>query len=160
MKGKLMFRIIFLVLTIGAFTTIFIFSNQNGTKSKSVSEKFMRGIVDIFPKTAKLNNEEKEKIVLKSQPFIRKIAHFTIYMITGFLIMSFLSTYNLKFSKRLFITIILGIIYAICDEIHQGFVGGRTPRAFDVFVDGLGILTGSSIIVIVQYFKMIVCKNR
>lgn len=158
MKGNLIVRIIFMVLMISAFIIIFIFSNQNGAKSKSVSENFMRIVVDIFPKTSKLNNEEKEEIVLKLQPLIRKIAHFTIYMITGFLIMGFLSTYDFKLSKRILITVILGVVYAIFDELHQGFVGGRTPRVFDVFVDSLGILVGSAIVALIYNTKSNILK--
>lgn len=159
MKKKQTIRIILSVIILGVLATIFIFSNQNGNKSKSVSEKFMRTIVDINPKTSKLSNKEKQEIVIKSQPFIRKTAHFTIYMITGFLIMGFLSTYDLKISKKLAITIILGIIYAIFDELHQGFVGGRTPRIFDVFIDFLGVLTGSINVLIILKLKSNLIKQ-
>lgn len=160
MKEKMITRIIFSILILGILTTIFIFSNQNGSESKSVSEKFMQSVIDIYPKTSKLSNKEKQNLVLKSQPFIRKTAHFTIYMVAGFLIMGFLSTYNLKISKRLIITISLGVIYAIFDELHQGIVGGgRTPRIFDVFIDTLGVLTGSAISLFITNLKNYIFPN-
>ncbi len=152
MEKRQIIRIVFSILIIGVFTTIFIFSNQNGSKSKSVSEKFMYFIVELNPKTSKLDYEEKQEIVIKSQPFIRKVAHFTIYMVLGLLVMIFLSTYNMKLSKKLAIAIFLGIVYAIGDELHQGFIGGRTPRVFDVFIDFLGVLTGSLVVIVLQSF--------
>ena len=137
------------------FTAIFSFSSQDGTQSKSVSRTVMRKIVDIYPKTKGLNEKEKNIIVEKSQPFIRKTAHFTIYMIAGIMIMGFCSTYNVKWNKKLMITLILGIIYAISDELHQGITGGgRTPRIFDVCIDSLGVFTGAFIVLwILYYFK-------
>lgn len=159
MRGKIIARIIFSILILGILATIFIFSSQDGKKSKSVSQEFMRKIVDIYPKTSKLSNKEKEKIVEKSQPFIRKTAHFTIYMVAGLLMMGFLSTYELKWSKKLIFTLILGLIYAGLDEIHQGYTGGgRTPRLFDVFIDCLGVLSGS--IIILGISQIIILKKK
>lgn len=147
MKGKIIARTIFVILILGTFIAIFIFSSQDGKKSKSVSESFMKKIVDIYPKTSKLDDKEKQVIVKKSQTFIRKTAHFTIYMTAGILIIGFLSTYNLKWNKKLIITLILGLIYSILDELHQGYTGGgRTPRVFDVCIDFLGVLSGSIIV--------------
>ncbi len=153
MKKEIIRRIIFLILTLCTFTTIFGFSSQNGTESKSVSKTVMRKIVDIYPKTKKINEKDKEKIVEKSQPFIRKTAHFTIYMIAGIMIMELFNTYNLKWNKKLIITFIIGFTYAISDELHQGITGGgRTPRIFDVFIDSLGVLTGIAIVLERVYY--------
>lgn len=158
MTGKLIERIIFIILILATFATIFSFSNQDGTESKSVSRKVMREIVDIYPGTNKLSEKEKNEIVEKMQPFIRKTAHFTIYMIAGIMIMGFISTFDLKWNKRIAVTLLLGVIYAISDEIHQGFTGGgRTPRIFDVCIDSLGVLTGAvivlGILMLINYIK-------
>lgn len=159
MKGKIIARIIFSILILGILATIFIFSSQDGKKSKSVSQEFMRKIVNICPKTSKLSDKEKEEIVEKLQPFIRKTAHFTIYMVAGLLLMGFLSTYELKWSKKLIFTLILGLIYAGLDEIHQAYTGGgRTPRVFDVFIDCLGVLSGS--IIILGVSQIIILKKK
>ena len=146
MKNKNILRMIFLILILATFSIIFCFSSQDGNKSKSVSKQVMRTIVEVNPKTNKLNEIEKEDVVEKSQPAIRKLAHFIIYMLAGILIMGFLSTYDFHWKKKLVITLIIGILYAIFDEIHQLFTGGgRTARVFDVFIDSLGILVGSFI---------------
>lgn len=153
MKKEIIQRTIFLILILCTFATIFSFSSQDGVQSKSVSRTVMRKIVDIYPKTKGLNEKEKNAIVEKAQPFIRKTAHFTIYMIAGIMIMGFCSTYNLKWNKKLIITFLIGFTYAISDELHQGITGGgRTPRIFDIFIDSFGILTGAFIILGVLYF--------
>lgn len=146
MNNKVVARVIFLILALCTLVTIFIFSSQDGVQSKSVSKKVMREIVDINPKTKYLSEKEKNKIVEKSQTVIRKTAHFTIYMLFGIMVMGFCSTYDAKWNKRLAITILCGLIYAISDEIHQAITGGgRTPRVFDVCIDTIGTLTGSFI---------------
>ncbi len=33
----------------------------------------------------------------------------------------------------------IALLYAVSDELHQGFTAGRHPAVSDVFVDGLGI---------------------
>ncbi len=156
-KNKNILRMIFLILILATFSIIFCFSSQDGNKSKSVSKQVMRTIVEVNPKTNKLNETEKEDVVEKSQPVIRKLAHFTIYMLTGILIMGFLSTYDFHWKKKLTITLILGILYAISDEIHQLFTGGgRTARIFDVFIDFLGVFIGACfVLVILKLIKKI-----
>ena len=37
---------------------------------------------------------------------------------------------------------IIGILYAITDEIHQLFVPGRSGRILDIGIDSLGVITG------------------
>ena len=41
-------RIIFAILTIATFVTIFIFSNQNGEESGSTSRKFTKKMIEIL----------------------------------------------------------------------------------------------------------------
>ena len=40
------------------------------------------------------------------------------------------------------ISFILGVIYAITDEVHQYFVPGRSCEFKDVCIDGSGVLFG------------------
>ena len=50
----------------------------------------------------------------------------------------------------------VGVLYAISDEIHQLFVPGRTGCILDVGIDTLGIITG---IIIFMIFIKILKKN-
>lgn len=147
-------RIIFLALTLLTCITIFIFSNQNGEESGETSRGFTKKIIDICPITKNLNEKIKEELTEKTQKIIRKLAHFSIYTILGINLMGLLNTYDgLENKTKAKTSLIIGVIYAISDEIHQMFSGGRTPAILDVCIDGTGILFG--IIIVFGIVKII-----
>lgn len=138
-------RIVFLLLTIATFITIFIFSNEDGEKSSTTSRDFTRKVVETLPTTKKLSNEDKEKFIENSQYTIRKLAHFSIYTIVGINLMGLVNTYEFKKKNKISLALLIGVIYAILDEFHQMFSDGRSPQIGDVFIDTLGILLGIAI---------------
>lgn len=148
-------RIIFAILTILTFIIIFIFSNQNGYKSKSTSKNFTRKVIEILQIDKNLSESQKEKLIEDSQYIVRKTAHFTIYTIASLNIMIFINTYNIKFKNKILIAFIIAVIYAITDEIHQIFTGTRTPKVLDVLIDSAGVLYGIGIFLL---FNMIIRK--
>lgn len=119
------FRIIMLILLALTFISIFNFSNQDGQTSGGLSKKVARKIVDVFPYTKNLSEKTKNKIVEKTQPIIRKGAHLSIYTLVGIFIMSFISTYKIHLKYKFLISILVGLVYASSDEIHQSFIPGR-----------------------------------
>lgn len=142
-------RIIFAILTIATFIAIFVFSGQDGDESSSTSRNFTRKIVDILPISKSFEAFEKEELIERFQYIIRKLAHFTIYTIAGINMMGFINTYDMKRKNKLIVVLVIGVIYAISDEIHQMFSGGRTPAIKDVFIDSFGVLFGSFIVVLI-----------
>lgn len=77
--------------------------------------------------------------------FIRKGAHFSVYLGLGFLLYR---AFTIHLNNRLTVFLlswILTIIYAISDEIHQGFTPNRTPLMEDVIIDTVGGLVGISL---------------
>lgn len=141
-------RIIFAILTIATFITIFIFSNQNGEKSSYTSRGFTKKIIEILQLDKNLSESEKENLIENSQFIIRKLAHFTIYTIAGINIFGFVNTFDMKKKNKILGTLLVGIIYAILDEIHQMFSGDRTPAIRDVIIDSCGVLFGICIFLI------------
>ena len=127
------------------FVSIFNFSNQDGQASSGLSRKVVRKIVDVFPYTKNLSEKTKNKIVEKSQPIIRKGAHLSIYALVGLLMMNLMCTYKISNKNKFLITILVGIIYASSDEIHQNFIPGRTAAFTDVCIDTSGAILGSLI---------------
>ena len=65
---------------------------------------------------------------------LRKIAHALEYAVLGLLL--------LRAVRREAAAAVLGIGYAVTDEIHQTFVAGRQGSARDVLVDAVGVLAG------------------
>ena len=65
---------------------------------------------------------------------LRKGAHVTEYAILGLLLMRALG--------RELPAFLVGVAYAITDELHQHFVGGRHSSPIDVAIDSTGVLIG------------------
>ena len=125
-----------MILLLGTFYMIFGFSSQNGEESGNLSGKIAKFVIEQLP--IKKTEETRKRI----EGIIRKIAHFSIYALVGFLLMSFVSTYDLKENKRIGISLLIGILYATTDEIHQKFVPGRSCQITDVMIDSSGVLLG------------------
>ena len=140
-------RIVFAILTIATFVIIFIFSSQNGEKSGSTSREFIKKIIEIFQIDKNLSENEKENLIENSQFIIRKLAHFTIYTIAGVNIYGFFNTYDMKRKNKILVALFVGIVYAISDEVHQMFSGGRTPAVRDVAIDSCGVLFGIGVFI-------------
>ncbi len=138
-------RTILIILLGLTFISIFNFSNQGGTESSGLSRKVARTIIDILPQTKKLNEQAKNEAVEKSQTIIRKGAHLSIYALVGLLMMNLMCTYKISNKNKFLITILVGIIYASSDEIHQSFIPGRTAAFTDVCIDTCGAILGSLI---------------
>ena len=60
--------------------------------------------------------------------------------------MGLFETYNLK---EIGYSLIIGIIYASSDEIHQCFTPGRGPLLTDVMIDTMGVLLGILLVILV-----------
>ncbi len=135
-------RTILIIALITIFTTIFGFSNQDSETSGGISQKVTEYITRHIPAIQRMEEFEKEEITDKVETAIRKIAHFSIYTLVGILLMSLMCTYKIKEIDKIGISLIIGIIYAISDEIHQSFIPGRGPQLTDVILDSMGVLTG------------------
>ena len=71
-----------------------------------------------------------------------KLAHTIVYMILGYLITrAFFFSKNKQLSENaMLLSVIIGLLYGISDEIHQMFVPGRYADIFDVVADFIGVL--------------------
>jgi VanZ family protein len=71
-----------------------------------------------------------------------KILHFIEYSLFSFLLFLAFFTSGRQFLKKnvFFLSCLIGMVYAVTDEIHQGFVSGRSREFFDFVADSLGII--------------------
>lgn len=136
---KIQIKILKIILIIIWMMAIFIFSSQKGTESGNTSRKFTIAIIQII--TGK-NLALEDPFVEGIQLFIRKLAHFTIYAIGGFLIMNYAYTTEKTMKQKILYSIAFGAGYAITDEIHQFFVSGRSAQVLDVAIDTAGVIIG------------------
>ena len=75
--------------------------------------------------------------------------------------MSFLSTYRLHLKYKFLISLLVGLIYAVSDEIHQSFIPGRTASIRDVCIDTSGVFLGIIIVlIIISVYKALTEKKK
>ena len=154
-------RMMLILLLIGTFSIIFGFSSQDSEKSSSISRKVTEIITNPIKFIQEKPEQEKEKILDRIESVVRKIAHFSIYTVVGVLLMALFSTYKLKEINRISFSLILGIIYATSDEIHQAFTPGRGPLVTDVIIDSMGVLLGILLVMlVVKIYKKIMTRYQ
>lgn len=148
-KKNLIFkRILFLVMLALTFYIIFNFSAQDGEASGSISTKVTEFIVNILSKVKNMDASLKLHYITKLEPIIRKLAHFGVYTVVGFSVMGLMCTFDIKNIIKFITSFMIGLTYAISDEVHQYFIPGRSARMLDVCIDSLGVLTGIFILII------------
>ena len=145
-------RIVLLILLFGTFYIIFGFSSQDGEESGGISSRVTEFILEKSNTYKNIEENRQDEIFERTEKIIRKIAHFSIYALVGFLLMGLVSTFKLKEKTRILISLILGVLYAASDEIHQLFSPGRSAQITDVYIDTLGVLVG--IFVILLFIKV------
>ena len=139
-----MVKFIKLILIIVCMILIFSFSSDSSTVSTKKSDGVIVKTCEFFLRR-KLTLDEKEKYIEKLVFVVRKGAHFTIYLILGFLVMSYFKEIYMVNNKGLLFAFIICFLYACSDEIHQLFVPGRSGEIRDVLIDSMGSIVGSYI---------------
>lgn len=127
-------------------SVIFYFSHQSGDASMQLSD----GILDSF-KSLFQNFLDYHTLSY----IVRKIAHFTEYFILGLLIYHLVKQYRGISKTEIIWMILFCVIYAMSDEFHQVFIGGRSPKVFDVIIDSLGSSLSILILQLLQKRKII-----
>lgn len=145
-KNRLI-KITKLILIFIWMITVFKFSAEKGQESESTSRKVTVAVVQTI---SDKSIEENEPLISQVDKVVRKIAHYTIYTIGGFLIMNYFYTTDKSQKDKIMYSITFGAGYAVTDEIHQLFVSERSARIFDVGIDTLGVITGILIYLVIR----------
>ena len=151
-----MLKYLSLLFTIAIMVTIFLFSAQSAQDSSKLSGKIVNIVIKIvLPHYDELPSAKKHEIKEKVTLIVRKIAHFTEFTLLGFFLMMhlisykpYIKTFNYKMFIRACISLIIGVLYAFSDEIHQMFVADRYSSIYDVMIDGSGVLFGIAILIL------------
>ena len=136
-------RILLTSLTLAVMVMIFLFSTENAERSDATSGQFSRVVISvIYPDYDSFPAERQKTLFNEVQFSVRKVAHFTEYMILGLLMRLCLESWFGK-RKTLFISSWgTGTIYACTDELHQLITDGRSGQWQDVLIDSSGVLIG------------------
>lgn len=137
-------RVISCILTAAVMALIFFFSSQNSGESSEVSSGVTEMIIRFFGGDGALNGQAET--VEKLEFFVRKTAHFTLYALLGLTSSFAVRANGKKAALKIFAAaVIFSMLYAVSDELHQVFVGGRTPKVLDVFIDTCGAAAGAGV---------------
>lgn len=154
-------RLVIMILMVLWMSVIFGFSSEEGEQSQSLSDKITIRVVHLVkPNYDNLTLKEQKLIFNKVSFVVRKTGHFGEYAILGLLFATFLITFE-KIRNAKPMTVVLTatgswcMIYAITDEIHQGFVDGRSPKVMDVGIDTAGGLSGAVFLLLM----FLICKR-
>ena len=120
-----------IILVIIWMIVIFIFSNASGELSNLQSEGIVAKLALLIHYTGDIN-------ILRV--VVRKIAHFTEYLILGILVINACRYNGIKNIIKL--SILICILYASLDEIHQLFIQGRAGKVLDICIDTIGSVSG------------------
>ncbi|NLT08689.1 MAG: VanZ family protein [Ruminococcus sp.] len=153
-------RIVFALLALVCMITIFSFSGENSEKSSETSGKVTETVVELTVKDYKEKTpQEQESIKDKFTFYVRKCAHFTLYMCLGFCVSMCVGKrriWSVSSAAALFFC----FLYAVSDEIHQSFIPGRSCEFRDVVIDTSGALTGTLISLVIMLIAGAVMKHR
>ena len=151
-------KVIMFLILIAVIAGIFIFSSHTGTESSAISSKITRLISRIiFRNFSEMSLSQQEFIVSELDPFVRKLAHFTVYALLGALMYWFIMLTELRLPFTFILSWVFCTIYAASDEYHQSFTPGRSMNFRDVVIDSSGALCGIiAAMIIVIVFRYIV----
>lgn len=117
---------------------IFYLSHQPATKSNGLS----KGTTEIIVKTVE---KVAPKVDINKRNFnhiIRKNAHLFAYLVLGILVANGLRSIGVVGYRAIGFALLICVIYAISDEVHQLFVPGRGGQVKDVLIDSAGAVVG------------------
>ena len=157
MTGKILILSLAVLLAAGA---IFYFSSQDGPSSDQTSGGFVRIALKLFVPDYDDLPPARQAQVRKNVNFaVRKAAHVFEYAVLGALLTLLLLEISKRRSaqkrrlaqtgtgydvlKPLAAAVIIGLIYAATDEVHQIFTG-RSSKLSDVLIDLAGVMAGAA----------------
>lgn len=118
---------------------LLIFSVSTDLGSTEHSSRFIGPFLRWF------NPAISDETIGHVQLFVRKCAHVVEYAILAILVWRALaaSLSPVKCYRRDFLlTMVIGFLYAVSDEVHQAFVPSRTGSPWDVLIDTFGLMLG------------------
>lgn len=155
-------KFLYWIHTIICMLIIFNFSSENSEVSSSTSGNVGRWLLKTFYNGfEKLSSIEQSQIVESIQFYIRKTAHFSIYALLGACThFGTLANKKISHQKNVFISLLICLVYASSDEIHQLFISGRSGQVSDVLLDFTGSIFGTIIFLIaLKIIQMIRLKK-
>ncbi len=141
-------RMCLFIMVIAWMGLIFSLSSQNAKESSQLSGGMIIKVLNSVPVLRELPYEQKEEIRNMIHFVVRKTAHFTLYMVLGILV--YLLCDDFRFRHSFITAVLICLIYAVSDEIHQLFSAGRSAEVRDVIIDTFGASVGGTLVILLK----------
>lgn len=158
--------LLFAVIVVAIMVVIYLLSSQNASISSGTSGRVTRLICRIiFFDFGNLDASEQQFLVSRLNPFVRKLAHFTLYMLLGMATYSATLTLDtVRLKHRWPIALAICVVYAVMDEIHQLFIPERAGMITDVLLDSAGAVAGilivRVIVLVISYIRTFISGKK
>ena len=123
-------------------------TEQTNKLSIGVTERIMSTESAIEIDTTDTSNP-----IVQWNAVLRKIAHFSLFLVLGMLASYALRISGLKGYKVYLFAALFCSLYAASDELHQMFVPGRNATFIDVLIDAAGAFVGIGIVRALVWMK-------
>lgn len=131
-------RMILLIVAVCSIATMLYFSSRTA----EISSQQSQAILDILLNLGFETNSY----------FIRKLAHFIIFIIIGFCVSMFIGCYLTNPTTTSITSIVISSCYACIDEYLQTYIPGRYGSVNDVILDISGVIIGIILYNIINHF--------
>ncbi|MEE1086375.1 MAG: VanZ family protein [Schaedlerella sp.] len=147
-KSRFILGLCFTLLWMGI---IFSLSSQPSNQSDETSLGIGRIIAEIVkPDFEQISADEQDQLVESWNHAIRKTAHFAEYAILGVFCGFMVLQVSISIKKGWILAVIMCMLYAISDEVHQYFVPGRACQVGDICIDTFGAVCGVIVVVFIR----------
>lgn len=151
-RGESMKKYNLIIVVLLWAAVIFYASSKDSYSSNKDSLKFISVSVETCSKVTNslrltnidLSSDNINKIALKLNYPVRKMAHFTLYFILGILLYYTFICFGLP-KKSVIVVLLLCLIYTLSDEYHQLFSIGRSAKLSDCLIDFSGAICGCTL---------------
>lgn len=151
---KHVIRYILIICIIVLCCKIFALSSQDGGVSAGTSRQFTEIVLKI------LGLECNDRTIEIINPVIRKVAHFSVYMLLGFLTMCTCETFKWQRVYKFDFSTMFAFVFACSDELHQRLVPGRSGEFADVCLDTVGAMLGVLIVLAIALICVRIKKKK
>lgn len=125
---------------------IFSLSSQVAEQSNQLST----GVTDIIIKIIEKVFPNINFDIGSFNHIVRKNAHFVAYLVLGILVLNALRIGGTYDYRSVVLALVICVLYAITDEVHQLLVPGRSGQIKDVIIDSAGASMGIGLYLLIN----------
>ena len=151
-RRKTWLRLALWALAVAWMGLIFYFSTEDAEGSSATSDLVVRWLLSTFDRSFSSLSPEAQLLRMEDWSFaVRKLAHFAVFAVLGFLCFAAFSVDLLP--RRAFPAALgLGAVRGVLDEVHQSFVPGRSCELRDMGIDFAGVLLGAAFLLLILHW--------